>query len=219
MQYLEKPYIVYTLPNNKVDQRLKNNKLEICWKDIDNFIYNVTNTNILEPKEIRLDVFTYNNIIEPEKSFTYYNQEIMDNTDFELLIENNIKSIRKGEWVLKKDILLFAKDFFSKYQSKIKSNSDISLRLYYNFYLKEYKSASELPNQKLLSSITFYFSKDIKCSLDLFFPFENANTEFWNYFDNIKHFIPVEVDEKYLRQSRIKNGKVTSFKKISRFEK
>lgn len=103
MQYLEKPYIVYTLPNNKVDQRLKNNKLEICWKDIDNFIYNVTNTNILEPKEIRLDVFTYNNIIEPEKSFTYYNQEIMDNTDFELLIENNIKSIRKGEWVLKKE--------------------------------------------------------------------------------------------------------------------
>lgn len=216
MNKIKSPYIVYTLPNNKFDQRLKNNQLELCWNEIEYLLSSITSAEILQPKEIRLSVFTHNNILEPEKSLSFYNSGIMEDRHYLDLLQNGKKSYRDGEWILNNNVLILAKDFFQKIQRKIKSNADIALYIHYSFYLKDPKNGTELNNQQFLSSLTLYFSKDIKCVPTLFFPFENASEEFWSYFDSIKAFFPFEIDHKYLKLSRIKNGEITSFKKIIR---
>lgn len=216
MNKIKSPYIVYTLPNNKFDQRLKNNQLELCWNEIEYLLSSITSAEILQPKEIRLSVFTHNNILEPEKSLSFYNSGIMEDRHYLDLLQNGKKSYRDGEWILNNNVLILAKDFFQKIQRKIKSNADIALYIHYSFYLKDPKNGTELNNQQFLSSLTLYFSKDIKCVPTLFFPFENASEEFWSYFDSIKAFFPFEIDDKYLKLSRIKNGEITSFKKIIR---
>ncbi|MEZ0131033.1 hypothetical protein AB9T88_15190 [Flavobacterium sp. LBUM151] len=214
MIQIENPYIVYSLPNNKVDQSLKNNKLDICWNDIEYFLSNVTNAEIFQPRKIGLNLFIENTATS-EKRFSYY-QEMMNNSDCFNLFENSTKNIQKDEYLLNNNVLILAKDFFAKNQQKIKLNADISLEIDYCFYLKDQKKGTELGNQQLRSSITLYISKDIKCNPTLFFPFEKDSEEFWSYFESLKPFLPFELDEKYLKLSRIKNGKITSFKKIKR---
>lgn len=218
MRKIDKPYIVYSLPNSKVDQRLKNSNLDTCWIDVEDFISSITDKTINEPIEIKLVIFNFKNSIEPEKSFSYYNEELMNNSKFQFIIENSRKGIREGEWILNTDILNPTKDFFSKNQKKIKSNSDISLIIHFNFYLIDPEKRSKLDDQQFLSSFTLYISRDVRCSPTIYFPFEENNRDFWEYFDKVKSRFPFEVDEKNLKIPRLKDGKITSFKKVIRLE-
>ena len=75
----------------------------------------------------------------------------------------------------------------------------------------------ELKIQDYISSFGIWFSRGKACSPDLFFPFEEAGLEFWNYLDAISNFFPFNFEERYLRIAHVnKQGEVKSFKKIER---
>jgi hypothetical protein len=199
----ERPYIVYSLPASRVSQKMLSKKITDAWKSIQTFLENTTNVVASSPDKIKVEVFS------PFE---------MDKLDPVLaaILEEAEADQRKGVWKVKVENLDRVLDYFTAIQSKLKSNYEQHLYLSYAFQWVNPSDKSLLPNQELNSLFAVYLARTHICLPTLFFPFDEPTSTFWNYLDSIKEKFPFELEERYLRLARLKNGYPSSFKKIER---
>ncbi|MEO6719614.1 MAG: hypothetical protein ABIN67_04570 [Ferruginibacter sp.] len=203
MQIIKRPYIVYSLPTSKIHQPLRSRKLPIAWEEIRIFLEKATTTVLSKPDDINIE------ILPP--LIKNMNDPVLMN-----ILNNSTPKERLGVWKIEAENLNPAIKYFEIIQSTLKTNYDIMLHLSYSFKLSNPSNQQKLEFQELTSSFSVYFAKTHICLPTLYFPFQEADENFWNYIDVIKQYLPFTLEEKYLRLARIKNESVSSFKKIER---
>ena len=213
---IKRPYIVYSLPTSKIWHPLKSKKLNLAWQDIKNSLENLTTASSQEPNSIQIQIMFYRNSSDLEAPMLMAIPELMEDSQLKNLITNGIPQQSLGEWEIESKHLNSALQYFEKIQSTLKNNYDIQLYCYYAFKLVDPLSHDILESQELTSSFTFYIARTHTCLPKIFFPFSEANEDFWKYYDSIKQYFPFIIEEKYLKLARLKNGQPTSFKKVSR---
>jgi hypothetical protein len=222
---IKKPYIIYSLPKSRTTQAFNRSKIDKAFEDTKIFLESCTSTNISNPDTLQLTAYTAYDSSDPS--------ELLE----DIIIKTGIKfgkaevspiafhyptgephTTNKYEWTLSNQRLQEAVNYIIENSPMPKSNfGPLELYLNYNFKWTAPKSKTELPNQDYVSSFGIWFSRGKACSPDLFFPFEEANQEFWNYLDTISKFFPFKLEERYLRIAHVnKQGEVMSFKKIER---
>ena len=213
---IKNPYIVYSLPTSKIWHPLKSKKLNLAWQDIKDSFDNVTTASSQEPNSIQIQISFYRNSSDLEDAMLMAIPELMEDPQLKNLIKNGIPQQRLGVWEIESENLNSALQYFEKIQPTLKNNYDIQLYVHYAFKLVDPLSHNLLESQELISHFTFYFARTHTCLPTIFFPFSEANEDFWKYYDSIKQYFPFIIDEKYLKLARLKNGRPTSFKKVSR---
>ncbi|HWJ26923.1 MAG TPA: hypothetical protein VNS32_10305 [Flavisolibacter sp.] len=203
MKIIEKPYIVYSLPSGKVHQPLKSKKMPIAWQEVQAFLSSMTNAIVLDPDYIGVEI--------PPPLISS-----MNDPELKRILDSAAPEARKGSWKISSNHLIPILDYFTSVQPKLKNNYDLRLQLSYSFKLTDLSTKEILEHQELTSLFTMYFAKTHICLPTLFFPFQEAGENFWNYLEQIKAYLPFDLDEKYLRLARIKDGNVSSFKKITK---
>ncbi|MGC4100118.1 hypothetical protein [Ferruginibacter sp.] len=202
---LERPYIVYSLPAAKVYQPMKAKKTALAWQGIQDLLNNVTTADPLVPDDIIIKIHAPFDIKTIDPALL----EVVDRGE---------PTERKGEWKMNAKDLPAALQYFENVQPRLKSNYEVHLYLTYSFKLVQPADKTILEQQQLKSLFLVYLARTHVCMPTLFFPFEEASVDFWNYIDAIKAYLPFELEEKYCRLARIKNGWVSSFKKVGRPE-
>jgi len=203
MLKIKRPYIVYSLPASKIHQPLISRKLPVAWEEIRFFLEKATTTVFSKPDDINIEILPplIKNMTDPELTN---------------ILSKSTQEERLGVWKIEAENLIPAIKYFEKIQSALKTNYDIMLRLSYSFKLINPSNQEKFEFQELTSSFSVYFAKTHICLPTLFFPFQEADENFWNYIDAIKQYLPFALEEKNLRLARIKNEWVSSFKKIER---
>jgi hypothetical protein len=222
---MKKPYIVYSLSKDRTTQIFNKSKFPDIIKDLDIFLNSCTTTNIQEPDKFELTAYTGCYESEPSDALP----DIIKKTTerFGLSVSEPLSyhypggqadSTTKYTWTLSKDKLNEATQYLIENSPMPKSNfGPLELLFTYNFKLTDPIIRTQLQNQEHTSFLLIWFSRNKSCSPTLFFPFENADKDFWKYIDSIVPFLPFKLEEKYLRLAHInKQGEVNSFKKISR---
>ena len=220
-----RPYIVYSLSKDRTTQKFNKSKFQDIIKDIDMFLQSCTTANIQEPDKVELTAFTAYDETDPSETLL----DIIKKTTerFGLSVSEPLSyhypsgqpdSTTKYTWAFSKDKLNEAIQYIIDNSPMPKSNfGPLELFFTYDFKLTDPISKTLLQSQEHTSFVLIWFSRGKRCSPTLFFPFEQADKEFWNYIDSIVPFLPFKLEEKYLRLAHVnKQGEVSSFKKIQR---
>lgn len=222
---MKKPYIVYSLSKDRTTQKFNKNKFQDIIKEVDIFLQNCTTVNINEPNDIELTAYTAYDESDPGDILMDMINKTTDrfgSSDKEPVAyhypSGEPHSTSKYTWTFSKDKLQEAIQYITDNSPMPKSSfGPLELFISYNFKLIEPATKEELPNQDHVSHICIWFSRGKSCSPTLFFPFEQADKQFWNYVDCIIPFLPFKLEEKYLRIAHVnKQGEIKSFRKIER---
>jgi hypothetical protein len=203
MYSIQRPYIVYSLPASKVWQPLKSKKIGAAYQEILVFLRHVTNADPEKPREVGFEIHP---LLEAK----------IEDTTLKQILSDSAPQQRGGTWSVDSNRLGELINYFERNQKRFENSYDEQMKLSYSFYLTNPETNQVLGGQELLSGFTVYFSKTQVCLPTLFFPFPEANNSFWNYIDCIKYYLPFILDERFLRQARLKDGQPSSFKKVSR---
>lgn len=224
-QNMKRPYIVYSLSKERTTQKFNKGKYHDILRDIENFFQNCATTNISELTSLELTAFSAYDSTDPAEIL----KEIIKKTS-ECFGESHKEPIAfhypsgephstsKYTWTFSKDRLLEVVQYVADNTPMSKSSlGPLEILFTYDFKLVDPVSKNELENQEHLSSLLVWFSRGKSCSPTLFFPFEKADKNFWDYVDKIIPYLPFQLEEKYLRIAHVnRNGEVKSFKKINR---
>jgi len=221
---MEQAYIVYSLDKNRTTQKFNRIKYDQILDDIHAFFNNFTTADVNAPMSLQLTAFTPLDHSDPSDQL----DDIILNAT-KLWGNGKISPIafhypsgepsnaKKYEWEITTDKLREAVNYLSNVSMPQSKLDSIQLFITYYFKLLDPTTNRELSNQKYNSIFCVWFSKNKSISPTIFFPFENASQEFWNYIDSISTYLPFKLEEKYLRIAiPNKMGKVNSFKKIAR---
>ena len=222
---MKRPYIVYSLSKDRTTQKFNRSKFKDIINDLRHFFQNCTTTNINEPNTLELTAYTAYDTTDPAEALN----EIINKTKERFGISDKepiAYHYPSGEpdvtsqytWKFSKDKLQEVIQYIIDNSPMPKSNfGPLQLFISYNFKLIDINSKVELVNQEYTSIFCIWFSRGKSCSPTIFFPFEQADKDFWTYVDSIKPFLPFNLEEKYLRIAHVnKQGEVKSFKKIQR---
>lgn len=222
---MKRPYIVYSLSKDRTTQKFNKTKFQDIIKDIDKFLQSCTTANIKEPDKIELTAYTAYDDTDPKQVLLDIIKKTTDKFG-----QNDKEPVAyhypSGEphetsqytWKFSNDKLDEVVQYIIDNSPMPKSNFG-PLELYFTYDLKltDPTSTTILQNQENTSYLLIWFSRGKACSPTLFFPFEQADKEFWNYVDSIIPLLPFRLEEKYLRIAHVnKEGEVKSFKKIQR---
>ncbi|WP_439698565.1 hypothetical protein ACFGVS_10445 [Mucilaginibacter sp. AW1-7] len=208
----KKPYILYSLPASRITQALiGGRKIENAWEKIKIFLVNCTTADVTIPQNIYLKGYTADedhgespelaNVIIDKIKKLFGNGTA---TPVGYHYPDNIPTKQqKIEWQLINDDLEKAIDFMIIGQPWPKYNlGPVDLMLSYDFELIDPISKTILPNQQYTSGILVWLSRSNCISMTLWFPFEQADSEFEKYIDSIEPFLPFKFERKYLRLVR-----------------
>ncbi len=220
---MEQPYILYFLPRSRTSQKFNKSKTEQIVADIKQFFDNCTTANFDNPDSVQVTVYSAYDDSDPKELL----EELMRKTTDKFgkgeksplaydYPSGKPTVAYKCEWELPKTAINDALKFLISNEPLPKTTiGSLELFITYNFKLIDPTNKKELPNQQNKSGICIWLSKGKACAPDLFFPFDGATTEFWNYLDKIQNYLPFNLETKYLRESRInKKGQRSNLKKI-----
>ena len=222
---MKRPYIVYSLSKDRTTQKFNKSKFQDIIKDIDIFLQSCTTVAFNEPDDVELIAYTAYDESDPAEVLMDIINKTTDrfgSSDKEPVAyhypSGEPHSTSKYTWTFSKDKLQEALQYLIDNSPMVKSNfGPLDLFISYNFKLIDPVSKEELSNQEHVSDICIWFSRRKSCSPTLFFPFEQADKQFWDYVDRIIPFLPFKLEEKYLRIAHVnKQGEIKSFKKIER---
>jgi len=222
---MERPYIVYSLSKDRTTQKFNKTKFQDIFNDIDIFLRSCTTANIQEPDKIELNAYTAFDDADPSDVLLDIIKQTTER--FGLSVTEPLSyhypsgqpdSTTKYTWTFSKDKLNEAIQYIINNSPMPKSHfGALELLFTYTFKLIDPRSKTPLQSEGFTSHLLIWFSRGKACSPTLFFPFEQANIDFWNYVDRIVPFLPFKLEEKYLRLAHVnKEGEVKSFKKIQR---
>lgn len=198
-----KPFILYDLPKSRTTQALKQKKIETAWENIKLFLTSCTDADPLHPQGNSLTAFA--------PYHTDKNPELAERTIIqlkELFGPGNTIPIAAGypdqtTWNIKQDHFSKALNYLIAGQPWPRSTfGPIELLLGYDFIFIDPNSRKVLPDQENQSSTMFWLGRSNKCAMDLWFPFQTPNVDFWTYLKNIQPFLPFIIEEKYLKAGR-----------------
>ncbi|MBX3256154.1 MAG: hypothetical protein KF862_18600 [Chitinophagaceae bacterium] len=222
---MKKPYIVYTLSKDRTTQKFNKTKFRDIIKDIENFLQSCTTANIREPDEIELTAYTAYDDTDPKqvlldiikKTTEKFGQSYKEPLAYHYP-GGEPHETSQYTWKFSNDKLDEVIQYILDNSPMPKSNfGPLELYFTYDFKLTDPTSKIVLQNQKHTSYLLIWFSRGKACSPTIFFPFEQAGKEFWNYVDSIIPLLPFKLEEKYLRIAHVnKQGQVKSFRKIQR---
>ncbi|TXH61993.1 MAG: hypothetical protein E6Q86_07520 [Tolumonas sp.] len=222
---MKRPYIVYSLSKDRTTQKFNKTKFPDIIKDIDKFLQSCTTANVKKPNKVELTAYTSYDDTDPKEllfDIIKKTEEKFGQSDMEPLAYHYPSGVphetNKYIWKFSNDRL----DEVIQYlldNSPMPKSSFGPLQLYftYDFKLIDPTTKSVLQNQAYTSYLIIWFSRGKACAPTLFFPFEQADKDFWKYIDSINSLLPFKLEEKYLRIAHVnKHGEVKSFKKIQR---
>ena len=222
---MKRPYIVYSLSKGRTTQKFNKSKFQDIIQDIEVFFRNCTTTNIFEPAILELTAYTAYDTTDPAEVLN----EIIKKTSARFGASDKQPvafhypggephSTSQYTWTFSKNRLQEAIQYIIDNSPMPKSNfGPLELFISYDFKLVDAINKKELPNQEYTASFCIWFSRAKSCSPTIFFPFEQADKQFWNYVDSMIPYLPFKLEEKYLKIAHVnKQGEVKSFKKIQR---
>jgi hypothetical protein len=222
---MERPYIVYSLSKDRTTQKFNKTKFQDIIKDIGLFLQSCTTTSVQEPDKVELTAYTAYDESDPsdvlldiiKKTTARFGLSVSEPLSYHYP-SGEPDSTTKYTWTFSKDKLIEVIQYIIENSPMPKSSfGPLELFFTYDFKLTDPINKIPLLSQEHTSSLLIWFSRGKSCSPTLFFPFEQANIEFWDYIDRIVPFLPFKLEEKYLRLAHInKQGEVSSFKKIQR---
>ena len=179
------------------------NKISKILDDLNYFFENCTTASISKPEEIELTAYR---AVREDKSpelaikFAKELEEIFGEGEVHKMGKDfPIETI----WKLDTNDLSKALKYLIDGQSWPKFLfGPVQLFLGYDFYLTSPGSKDQLPNQEIISSILIWLSKRCSCSAELWLPFEDSNSEFYNYINKFEFFLPFKLEYKYLKKGK-----------------
>ena len=222
---MKRPYIVYSLSKDRTTQKFNKTKFQDIIKDIDKFLQSCTTANIKEPDKVELTAYTAYDDTDPKQVLLDIIKKTTDkfgHSDKEPVAyhypSGEPHETSQYTWKFPNDRLDEVIQYILDNSPMPKSNfGPLQLYFTYDFKLTDPTSETILQNQEHTSYLLIWFSRGKACSPTLFFPFEQADKDFWNYVDSIIPLLPFKLEEKYLRIAHVnKQGEVKSFKKIQR---
>ena len=200
----EFPIILYTLPSSRTTQAFKyGNKIEKIWENVKHFLAHCTTALVSNPDKIELAVYS---AVKEDKHPELAERILLEAKS----LFGAAKSYSMGEglptetgWKLSGDDLQKAIAYLQNGQPWPKFTfGPVELFIVYDFKLIDPKTRVELPNQENSSHIMIWLGKRCSCSSDMWFPFPEAGSEFWNYLRGIDAYLPFKLEEKYLRRGK-----------------
>lgn len=183
---------------------MKKKDLLTLWAETKNFLKIFTNAEINNPSFIKLKIYP----IFERKKLDKILEEIIAISE-----RPNLEPV----WNITNDNLEKVINGLNNVQQFLPIQpNNIELEIWYNFRFLDTSTLLELPNYENNAHIKFIFSKKHNCKPCLIFPFSDPTIDFWKYLDEVKPYLPFELDEKLLRKMLVKNGSPSSLKKISR---
>jgi len=217
-----RPFILYVLTKSRTSQAfLQGNKIERIWEEITLFLNNCTTTTIEQASRITLSAYTaYSKDKQPEiaDKILLQTKKIFGEGETSLI---QIGYPEETRWKIEKSDLPKAIEYLSKGQPwPTFSFRPVELYIVYNFKLTDPLTKVELPHQENISSMSIYLSKRCCCITDLWFPFSEANKDFYEFINRIERYLPFKLERKYLKAGRPnKLGTQHIFKKLFPEEK
>jgi hypothetical protein len=214
---MKRPYIVYSLSKDRTTQRFNKSKFQDIIKDIETFLRSCNTININEPDDIELTAYTAYDDSDPAGiliDIINKTTKRFGSSDQEPIAyhypSGKPHSTSKYKWKFSKEKLQEVINYIVENSPMQKSNfGPLELYLSYDFKFIDLVNREELPNQEHISSLLIWFTRGKACSPSLFFPFEQADEEFWNYIDRIIPFLPIRLEEKYLKIAHVnKQGEI-----------
>ncbi len=206
----EKPYILYSLPNQRPCQSLKARKIEKAISKVDSFLSAMNHSLIEDAKTSEL--IAIEPFYEDEPKAFYSDQIINLNNKFGkgktssmgfMYPSGKPRKQKKTEWSINNGQLQMAFDYLINQQPWPKlSMPALELVVSYNIELKDFPTKKVLPDQQYNSSLMVWFSQNSQCNLTLAFPFSEPNKRFWKYFNQTNEISPVLLEKKHLRLVR-----------------
>jgi hypothetical protein len=183
---------------------MKDQDLLLLWTEVKDFLSTYTNAQIDKPSFIKL------------KIYPSFDRKKLDANLQEIISVSNRETL-EPIWNISNENLEKAITGLHNVQQHLNAKrNDIELEIWYNFRFLDTIKKIELPNYECDAHIEFIFSKRHNCSPCLIFPFIDATLEFWKYLDEIKPKLPFQLDENLLRKMNVKNGLLTSLRKVIR---
>ncbi|MCY1513687.1 hypothetical protein D3C87_297390 [compost metagenome] len=219
---MKNPYIIYSLSKNRTTQKFNKSKLQDILKDIAFFLQHCTTATISEPNTLQLTAYEATDPVEALNKIIKKTIERFGTSEAEPIgyhyPSGEPDSVYRYNWTFTKNRWQEAIEYIIE-NSPLPKSSFGSLELFvtYDFKLVDTINKKELPNQDNRTSLCIWFSRTKSCSPTLFFPFEQADLQFWNYVDSIAPYLPFKLEEQFLRIAHVnKQGEIKSFKKIQR---
>ena len=202
------PFILYNLPKSRTTQALKDKKIEAAWESIKRFLLSCTDADPLHSASSSLLAYgPYHTDKTPERAEKTIAQLI------ERFGSGETSPISAGypdrtEWQINANQLPNALDFLIAGQPWFRAAfGPVELLLIYRFHFIDPDTKLVLPHQENRSSILFWLGRSNNCSMDFWFPFQTAGTEFWGYLKSIESYLPFVIEEKYLCLGRPNKNK------------
>ena len=220
----DNPFILYSLPQSRTTQQLfSGRKIEKAWENVCNFLINCTTVPLDQPYGLSLTAYSANEgdaYPEIADKIIKETKIIFGNGQTEPIAFSYPSGVpdkvTKTKWNLNKKDLKTAIEYLINGQPWPKfSYGPIEFVISYDFKLIDPTTKTELANQELSSSLMVWLSRSCLCSPDIYFPFSQPNSTFFNYLKNIETFLPFKLEQKYLRLGRPnKNKTAYVFSKI-----
>ena len=212
-----RPFILYNLPKSRTTQAFSNgNKISKIIEDLNYFFEKCTNTSINKPEKIELTAYSAvlgDQLAGLPIKFAKELEEIFGKGEVHKMGED---FPTETSWKLALKDLSKAFEYLLNGQPWPKFTfGPIELFLTYDFFLTYPDTKNLLPNQEISSSILIWLSKRCSCSATLWLPFEDSNSEFYNYINKLEFFLPFKLEYKYLKKGKPnKAGDNHIFKKL-----
>ena len=221
----ERPFILYSLPTQRMNQRLKDgNNIQLIWDRVNTFLDKCAIQTDHFPN---FEVYGYSGI-EGDVSFEETNRVIDDL--FEMFGKPKTTSkcyhIINGKeyihpyynWEIKKSKLNDAIDYILKKPWNKKTKEPILMIVTFGFYFKDTITNIKLPNQQYGSQFSIWLSKTCSVCPDLFIPFEGPTDQFESYMKQIEEYLPFKIEEKQYRIGQAnKKGTANRFIKFEKY--
>jgi hypothetical protein len=199
-----KPFILYNLPKSRTTQAfLYGNKIAKIWESLEHFFENCTTTSINRPSKIELTAYSAVSEDQQPELAVKFASKLKEFFGEGKIHKSGEAFATETIWKLTAEELPKIIDYLIQGQPWPKFTfGPVELFLIYDFYLIHPDNRKELENQEIASSILIWLSKRCSCSSDLWLPFEDANSEFYNYINKLEFFLPFKLEYKYFKKGR-----------------
>lgn len=223
----ERPYIIYKLPNSRISQALKGRKLNTIWLSFKHFLESYTTANPLEPDNVYINGFSADIGLNenPDIAKSLLEKTIAKFGDGETNpigyhYPENIPHLQtQTHWQLEPNQIEEALEYIISLEPIPRFNlGPVELVISYSFKLTESDRNNILPNQQFISSALISLSRSKWIAPIICFPFENPDSEFWKYYNNMSNHSPFKLDKKYLRRGQAnKRRTANKFTKLEEY--
>lgn len=202
---IEQSSIFYSLPKSRTTQQLNGGrKIEKAWDNICTFLNHCTTVTPNQPKYITLTAYkAYSEDLNPEiaDKIMEETRQVFGNGESVIIRPNSLPD--HEVWHFEEKDLQKVIDYLINGQPWQKFTFG-PVELVITFYFKWIDPITKvvLENQELDSSLLIWLSRSCVCSPDFYFPFDEANSDFYNYLNRIEDFLPFKLDPKFLRLRR-----------------